>query len=95
MHVSPEVCPRPPRSASQSLLLLVEGDGRHEPAACGLPVLRSLVDDHPPAVDQEVVEVVQDAVRGHLPVEGVGVVGVFKQLLLLPAAQPHDLVPHL
>lgn len=93
----PEIRPRPPRSASQSLLLVVEGDGRCNPAACGLPALRSLVDDHPPAVDQEVVEVVQDAVRGHLPVEGVGVGGVFKELLLLAAGQPHHLVtvPHL
>lgn len=97
MHGSPEIPPPPLRSASQSLLLVVGGDGRHHPAAGGLPGLGSLVDDHPPAVHQEVVEVVQDAVRAHLPVEGVGVVGVFQQLLLLPAAQPDDMVtlPHL
>lgn len=57
-------------------LLVVEGDGGHDPAGRRVPVLRPFVDNHPPAVHQEVVEVVQDAVRRHLPVEGVRVVDV-------------------
>lgn len=71
---------------------MVEGDGRQDPAGPG-----PLVDDHPPAVHQEVVEVVQDAVGRHPPVETVAAIGVLQQLLLLAAGQLHRLValPHL
>lgn len=89
--------PRVPWSASHFQLLVVEGDGPHDPVGPRVPVLGPFVDDHPPAVHQEVVEVVQDTVRRHLPVEGVGVVDVPQQLLLLAAGQHHHLVvlPHL
>lgn len=79
-------------SASHFHLLLVEGDGRHEPGGRRVPVRRPFVDDHPPAVHQEVVEVVEDAVRRHLAVEGVGVGDVPQQLLLLAAGGPRHLV---
>lgn len=62
-----------------------------------VPELGPFVDDDPPAVHQEVVEVVEDGVRRHLPPEGVGLLDVLQQLLLLAAAQRRHLValPHL
>lgn len=55
------------------------------------------IDDHSFAIDEEVVELVQDAVCGHLSVESVRVVDVPQQLLLLAAGQRRDPLrgPHL
>lgn len=49
------------------------------------------------AIDEEVVELAQDAVCSHLSLEGVEVVEARQQLRLLAAAQCCDLfrVPHL
>lgn len=75
---------------------MVETDGCHSPVGQTSSELlpfsnRSL------AIEDEGVELAQDAVCSHLSVESVGVVEVLQQLLLLDAGQRRDLlrVPHL
>lgn len=77
--------------------MVVETDGCDTPDDRTSSLSLPLIDDHPFAIDEEVVELVQDAVRGHLSVESVRDVEGPLQLLLLAAGQRCDLVgfPHL
>ena len=70
--------------------MVVEGDGgRSSAASAALPFL---VDDHSFAINQEVVNPVEDAVCSHLSLESVvPVVDFPQQLLFLAAGQRWDL----
>lgn len=78
--------PADPNWPVTSLALVIESDRCHRPVSPTFSQLLLFI-DCVFAIDEEAAELVQDAVRRHLPVEGVGAVEVPQQLLLLAAGQ--------